>query len=87
MPAIELGLADYLGVWGRRQIILKWPKAELHNGQLRSSALGCEPLLAISQDFVPLCIVERLYKSRQYGCLERAEPANNRNMISFRRLS
>ena len=25
MPAIELGLADYLGVWGRRQIILIWP--------------------------------------------------------------
>ena len=23
MPAIELGLADYLGVWGRRQIILR----------------------------------------------------------------
>ena len=23
MPAIELGLADYLSVWGRRQIILR----------------------------------------------------------------
>ena len=23
MPAIELGLAEYLGVWGRRQIILR----------------------------------------------------------------
>ena len=23
MPAIELGLADYFGVWGRRQIILR----------------------------------------------------------------
>ena len=23
MPAIELGFADYLGVWGRRQIILR----------------------------------------------------------------
>jgi len=23
MPAIELGPADYLGVWGRRQIILR----------------------------------------------------------------
>jgi len=23
MPAIELGLADYLGVWGRCQIILR----------------------------------------------------------------
>ena len=23
MPAVELGLADYLGIWGRRQIILR----------------------------------------------------------------
>ena len=53
MPAIELGLADYLGVWGRRQIILRGGNRgveaavaewfSLSYGDLKSSCCGCPP--------------------------------------------
>ena len=51
MPAIELGLADYLGVWGRRRIILRggnrgdvavaFDKCRVSYGDLKSICLIC----------------------------------------------
>ena len=42
------------------------------------AAMGRELLLAILYGLVPLCIVERLYESRQFGRIEMAESATSR---------
>jgi len=47
MPAIELGLADYLGVWGRRQIILRGGNRGAEADVARSFALSYGDLKSI----------------------------------------
>ena len=47
MPAIELGLADYLGVWGRRQIILRGGNRGVEADVVGSFALSYGDLKSI----------------------------------------
>jgi len=50
MPASEQRLADYLGVWGRRQIILNWPLAAISSIEISTIRISACKLQAATQE-------------------------------------